>query len=56
VGSGPRVAVGRDEDPVALAPYAVLAAFVPLAFLLWLRNLWTLVRLPGRPVGEAKPV
>jgi hypothetical protein len=39
VGQGPRVKVGRDEDSVELAPYVVLGAFVPLAFLLWRRNL-----------------
>jgi hypothetical protein len=39
VGSGPVGPAGRRLRTTALAPYAVLGAFVPLAFLLWRRNL-----------------
>jgi hypothetical protein len=39
VGRGNRVKVAAQRKTVALAPYGVLAAFVPLGFLLWRRNL-----------------
>ncbi len=38
LGPGPVVAQGREKRSLALAPYAVLAALAPLAFLLWTRN------------------
>lgn len=56
LGSGPRVPRGRDEHAVALAPYIAFAALLPLAFVLWRRNLWGLVELPGTPVRQAQPV
>jgi hypothetical protein len=39
VGSGPVGPAGRELRTTALAPYAVLGSFFPLAFLLWRRNL-----------------
>jgi von Willebrand factor type A domain len=39
LGRGKRVKVTTDRRPTALAPYGVLAAFLPLGFLLWRRNL-----------------
>ena len=39
VGTGPTGPSGRELQSLELAPYAVLASFVPLAFLLWRRNL-----------------
>jgi hypothetical protein len=39
VGSGPVGPAGRELRTTALAPYAVLGSFLPLAFLLWRRNL-----------------
>jgi hypothetical protein len=58
LGRGPRVARGREEDSIALAPWVAFAALLPLAFLLWRRNLWGLVffKLPPAPVRQAKPV
>jgi hypothetical protein len=38
IGSGPVGVSGRELDTVELAPYAVLASFVPLVFLVWRRN------------------
>jgi hypothetical protein len=38
LGAGPVVRRGREVRSLALAPYAMLAALVPLAFLLWRRN------------------
>lgn len=38
VGSGPVAPAGRELRTTALAPYAVLGSFLPLAFLLWRRN------------------
>ena len=38
LGSGSTTVVGRDERPVSIAPYAVLAAVLPLGFVLWRRN------------------
>ena len=38
IGSGPVGPSGRELDTVEVAPYAVLASFVPLAFLVWRRN------------------
>ena len=46
---GPRVQIGMASTPTQLAPVFVLAAFIPLGFLLWQRNL--LQRLPRR-AGE----
>jgi hypothetical protein len=43
LGDGPRVASGRDDHSVALAPYAAFLAFFPLGVLLWRRNLWGLL-------------
>jgi hypothetical protein len=43
LGRGPRISQGRDEHSLELAPYAALGALLPLAFLLWRRNLWGLV-------------
>ena len=39
VGAGPVGPAGRELRTTALAPYAVLGSFLPLAFLLWRRNL-----------------
>ena len=39
VGSGPVGPAGRELQTTALAPYAVLGSFLPVAFLLWRRNL-----------------
>ena len=39
VGRGERTAQGRERRATHLAPYAVLAAFAPFAYLLWRRNL-----------------
>jgi hypothetical protein len=39
VGSGPVGPSGRELQTTALAPYAVLGSFLPVAFLLWRRNL-----------------
>jgi hypothetical protein len=39
LGSGPVESVDREVGAVHLAPWAVLAALVPLGFLLWRRNL-----------------
>jgi hypothetical protein len=44
VGEGPTGPAGRELHTEALAPYAVLAAGLPLLFLLWRRNLRT---VPG---------
>ena len=38
---GPRVRIGMASTTTQLAPFFVLAAFVPLGFLLWQRNLLT---------------
>jgi uncharacterized protein (DUF58 family) len=38
-GSGPTRAAARQGERLALMPYVTLAAFLPLAFLLWRRNL-----------------
>jgi von Willebrand factor type A domain len=38
VGRGVRVKVEARKKPVALAPYSVLAALVPLGFIFWRRN------------------
>jgi hypothetical protein len=38
-GSGPTKARPFEGERIALMPYVTLAAFVPLAFLLWCRNL-----------------
>ena len=38
---GPRVRIGITSTTTQLAPFFVLAAFVPLGFLLWQRNLLT---------------
>lgn len=38
-GSGPTKARPFEGERLALMPYVTLAAFVPLAFLLWRRNL-----------------
>jgi hypothetical protein len=43
LGDGPRVARGRNEHSLELAPYAAFAALFPLVFLLWSRNLWGLL-------------
>jgi VWA domain-containing protein len=37
-GDGPRTARSDGRDTLALAPYALVAAFAPLGFLLWRRN------------------
>ena len=39
VGTGPVGPAGRELRTTALAPYAVFGSFLPLAFLLWRRNL-----------------
>ena len=39
IGDGPTGAQGRELRSVELAPYAALATGLPLAFLLWRRNL-----------------
>jgi hypothetical protein len=39
LGSGPRERRGTEQHPVALAPYAVAGALLPLGFFLWRRNL-----------------
>ena len=39
LGSGPTISRRSNGERVALMPYVTLAAFVPLAFLLWRRNL-----------------
>ncbi len=39
LGEGPTGPRGEELQAVELASHAVLAAFVPLAFLLWRRNL-----------------
>jgi hypothetical protein len=39
IGSGPVGVSGRELDTVELAPYALLASFVPLVFLVWRRNI-----------------
>ena len=39
IGSGPTGPSGRELQSFELAPYAVLASFVPLLFLVWRRNL-----------------
>jgi hypothetical protein len=39
IGSGPLGPSGRELQSLELAPYAVLGAFLPLAFLVWRRNL-----------------
>lgn len=39
IGSGPTGPSGRELQSFELAPYAVLASFVPLLFLVWSRNL-----------------
>jgi hypothetical protein len=39
IGEGPMGPTGRELQSVELAPYAVLAALLPLAFLIWRRNL-----------------
>ena len=39
LGSGPTGPSGRELHSLQLAPYAVLASFVPLLFLVWRRNL-----------------
>ena len=38
LGSGPTVVEGERQDPIALAPYLSVAAFLPLALLLWRRD------------------
>ena len=38
LGSGPTVALTREQEQLAMAPWIALAAFFPLAFLLWRRN------------------
>jgi len=38
LGSGPTVVEGETQDPIALAPYLSVAAFLPLALLLWRRD------------------
>jgi len=38
LGSGPTVARGESSGRTALAPYLVLAAFLPLGLLLWRRD------------------
>lgn len=38
VGNGPTVGDGDRQDPIALAPYLSVAAFLPLALLLWRRD------------------
>nr|MDQ3824061.1 VWA domain-containing protein [Actinomycetota bacterium] len=39
IGSGPTGPSGRELQSLELAPYALLASFVPLVFLVWRRNL-----------------
>ena len=39
IGAGPTGPSGRELQSLELAPYAVLASFVPLVFLVWSRNL-----------------
>ena len=39
IGAGPMGPSGRELQSLELAPYAVLASFVPLVFLIWSRNL-----------------
>ena len=39
IGSGPTGPSGRELQSLELAPYALLASFVPLLFLVWRRNL-----------------
>jgi hypothetical protein len=39
LGAGPMGPSGRELQSLELAPYAVLASFVPLLFLVWRRNL-----------------
>jgi von Willebrand factor type A domain len=39
LGSGPVVTRGQETGSLSLAPYAILAALAPLAFLLWNRNI-----------------
>lgn len=39
IGEGPLGPSGRELQTLELAPYAVLASFVPLLFLVWRRNL-----------------
>lgn len=46
---GPRVRIGMASTPTQLAPAFVLAAFIPLGFLLWQRNL---LQRPSRRVRE----
>ncbi len=56
VGNGPRVVTGRDESSYSLTPYAAFAALLALAFVLWQRNLWGLVRIPDLPARAAEPI
>jgi von Willebrand factor type A domain len=46
---GPRVRIGMASTPTQLAPVFVLAAFIPLGFLLWQRNL---LQRPSRRARE----
>jgi len=48
---GPRVRIGMASTPTQLAPVFVLAAFIPLGFLLWQPNL--LQRLSRRAREKA---
>jgi von Willebrand factor type A domain len=55
VGSGPVESVGREVGATQLAPWAVLAALIPLGFLIWRRNVPETSRIPGRastPPGD----
>ena len=38
LGEGPTMVEGDRQDPIALAPYLSIAAFLPLALLLWRRD------------------
>lgn len=40
LGEGPTRPQGRERETVSLAPYAVLAAGLPVLLLLWSRNVW----------------
>jgi von Willebrand factor type A domain len=55
LGSGPVESVGREVGAIHLAPWAVLAALIPLGFLIWRRNVPETSRIPGRastPPGD----